>query len=266
VPTGRVTVRDLRLRGASGVRHQIDAVVGDEHKRIRSRPKDCDKVIGLPIIRHFWCAVEDIGPAEAFVVTTVGHQAGDPVRRGEGHPPCAAASAEEEDGTGVYRKVGLDITMTGQAGLANVTRQLHPDATTRPTARTWGSESPRPHSSSSPTQTAKERDFLPIFDAQLAEDNGMVPLGGEATIGRVKVFDEPTWLIAPGVPPLRVEAWLWELKVASDAIQVVIGDGIGDLVAELALRTIDGSIRRMFTNRRLEAWTFDGHNVIPPAG
>jgi len=39
-----------------------------------------------------------------------------------------------------------------------------------------------------------------------------------------------------------------------------------DLVAELALRTIDGSIRRMFTNRQLEAWAFDDHNVIPRAG
>jgi hypothetical protein len=80
------------------------------------------------------------------------------------------------------------------------------------------------------------------------------------------VSDEPTWLIAPGVPPLRVEAWKWEVKVASDTIQVVVGDGVGGLVAELALRTIDGSIRRMFTNRQLEAWTFDGHNVIPRAG
>ena len=146
VLTGRATGHDLRLRGASGVRHQIDAVVGDEHKRILVETKDYDKVIGLPIIRNFWGAVEDIGPDEAFVVTTVGHQAGDPVRRGEGHPPCAAASAEEEDWTGVVRKVVLNITMTGQAGRANVTRQLHPDATTRPTARTWGSESPSPHS------------------------------------------------------------------------------------------------------------------------
>lgn len=87
-------------------------------------------------------------------------------------------------------------------------------------------------------------------------------LGGEATIGRVNIFDEPTWLIAPGVPPRRVEAWTWEMKVASDTTQVIIGDGVGGLLAELALRTVDDSIRRMFTSRQLEAWTFDGHNVV----
>jgi hypothetical protein len=45
-------VRDLRLRGDSGVRHQIDAVVGDGHNRILVETKDYDKVIGLPIIRN----------------------------------------------------------------------------------------------------------------------------------------------------------------------------------------------------------------------
>ena len=75
VLTGQATVHDLRLRGASGVRHQIDAVVGHEHRRILVETKDYDKVIGLPLIRNFWGAVEDIGPDEAFVVTTVGFTA-----------------------------------------------------------------------------------------------------------------------------------------------------------------------------------------------
>jgi len=200
VLTGRATGHDLRLRGASGVRHQIDAVVGDEHKRILVETKDYDKVIGLPIIRNFWGAVEDIGPDEAFVVTTVGHQAGDPVRRGEGHPPCAAASAEEEDWTGVYRKVVLDITMTGQAGRANVTRQLHPDATTRPTARTWGSESPSPHSvqlaDADGTNATSSQSSTPSSPRTTARCRSEArPRSAESTC-----FDEPTWLIAPGGP------------------------------------------------------------------
>jgi hypothetical protein len=29
---------------------------------------------------------------------------------------------------------------------------------------------------------------------------------------------------------------------------------------------IDGSIRRMFTNRPLQAWRFDGHAVVPRNG
>ncbi len=264
VLTGQATVHDLRLRGASGVRHQIDAVVGDERKHILVETKDYDKVIGLPIIRNFWGVVEDVGPDDAFVITTMGFtKPAIQYAEAKGIRLALLRPPEEEDWAGLYRKVVVDITMTGQAGLADITWQLHPDD----------------HHKVDPekgrrgvTETAQlkladadghQRDFLPIFEAQLAEDYGKVPPGGEATIGRVNVFDQPTWLIAPGVPPLRVEAWKWEVKVASDTIQVVVGDGVGGLVAELALRTIDGSIRRMFTNRQLEAWTFDGHNVIP---
>jgi hypothetical protein len=54
-----------------------------------------------------------------------------------------------------------------------------------------------------------------------------------------------------------------EVDVASDTMQVVVGDGVGGLVAELALRTIGGSIGRMFPNRQLEACMFDGHAVVP---
>jgi hypothetical protein len=126
--TGRATVHDLRLRGASGVRHQIDAVVGDDHTRILIETKDYDKVIGLPIIRNFWAAVEDIGPDEAFVITTVGYtkpaiqyaEAKD-VRLALLRPP------EEDDWAGVLRRVVIDMTMTGQIGLANITWELHPD-------------------------------------------------------------------------------------------------------------------------------------------
>lgn len=263
VLTGETTVHDLRLRGASGVSHQIDAVVGDEHKRILVETKDYDKVIGLPIIRNFWGAVEDIGPDEAFVVTTVGftkpaiqYAEAKVIRLALLRPP------EEEDWAGVYRKVVLNITMTGQAGLANVTWQLHPDDHDKINGQNTGLGVTETAQLNLADANGEEREFLPIFDAQLAEDYGAVPLGGEATIGRVNVFEEPTWLIAPGVPPLRVEAWKWEVRVSSDTSQVVVADGIGGLVAELALRTIDGSIRRIFTNRQLEAWTFDGHDVI----
>ncbi len=267
VLTGRATVHDLRLRGASGVRHQIDAVVGDEHKRILVETKDYDKVVRLPIIRNFWGAVEDIGPDEAFVVTTVGFtKPAIQYAEAKGIRLALLRPPEEEDWTGVYSKVVLDITMTGQAGLANVTWQLHPDEHDKTNGQNMGLGVTETKQLKLADADGKERDFLPIFEAQLADDYGAVPLGGEATIGRVNVFDEPTWLIAPGVPPLRVEAWKWELKVASDTIQVVVGDGIGGLVAELALRTIDGSIRRMFTSRQLEVWIFDGHDVIPRAG
>src|SRR4051794_28281883 len=73
--TGEATVHDLRLRGASGVRHQIDAVIGDAGRRILIETKDYDKVVDLPVVRNFFGVVEDIKPDEAFIVTTEGFSA-----------------------------------------------------------------------------------------------------------------------------------------------------------------------------------------------
>ncbi len=38
---------------------------------------------------------------------------------------------------------------------------------------------------------------------------------------------------------------------------------IGGLAAELVLRTLDGSIHRIVTNRQIQSWTFDGKEVVP---
>jgi hypothetical protein len=47
---GRSTIHDLRLRGASGVRHQIDVTVGDNKTRLLVECKQYDKKIGLGIV------------------------------------------------------------------------------------------------------------------------------------------------------------------------------------------------------------------------
>ncbi len=98
----------------------------------------------------------------------------------------------------------IDIAMTGQTGLAHVTWELHPDDHHKINGE---------RASLGATETARlklvhedgiQRDFLPIFDGQLAEDYGKVPLGGEASIGRTNIFDEPTWLIGLGGTPMRI--------------------------------------------------------------
>lgn len=261
--TGRATVHDLRLRGESGVLHQIDAVVGEEHKRVLIETKDYDKKIGLPIVRNFWGAVEDIHPDEAFIVTTVGFSSpaqqyaqAKSIRLALLRPP------QDEDWEGVFRRVSLDITMTGQTGPADVQWELHPDDHDKietTSARQGLTETAELKLAG---ENGVEREFLPIFDAQLREEYGAVPLGGEATIGRVNILEEPTWLLVPGLERLRVKAWKWEVKVASSTMNLVVGDGVGGLAAELALHTVDGSIRRIFTNQQIQAWTFDGRNVI----
>lgn len=261
--TGRAAVHDLRLRGSSGVRHQIDAVVGDAQHRVLVETKDYDKRIGLPIIRNFWGAVEDISPDESFVITSVGFtKPAVQYAEAKGIRLALLRPPEDEDWAGVVRKTVVEITTTGQEGIANVTWQLHPDDHDKVDGE---------RNSLGVTETVQlrladeqgnESAFLPVFEAQLSEDYGSVPLGEEAVIGRVNYFEKPTWLLVPNLPPLRVEAWKWEAKVASDTRQVVIESGVGGLVAELTLRTLDGSIHRFFTDHQLGAWTFDGHSVV----
>lgn len=70
--TEQLTVHDLRLKGDTGVPHQIDAVIGPEHKRVLIEAKDYERTVDLPIAVHFWGVVEDLKPDEAFIVTTRG--------------------------------------------------------------------------------------------------------------------------------------------------------------------------------------------------
>ena len=72
-----VVVHDVKLRGASEVKHQIDVTVKKDGA-VRSILIECkdfavsgDKV-GLGVIRDFESAARDIGATEAWVVSNVG--------------------------------------------------------------------------------------------------------------------------------------------------------------------------------------------------
>lgn len=48
--------------------------------------------------------------------------------------------------------------------------------------------------------------------------------------------------------------------------EVVVSDGVPGLTAELVLRSLDGSIHRMFSDSELQQWTLDDDGrVIPRA-
>jgi hypothetical protein len=64
-------------------------------------------------------------------------------------------------------------------------------------------------------------------------------------------------------PPLPTAAWKWSAEVASSTTEHIIRDAVGDLAAELVLRTEDGSIQQMFTTDQIQSWTFDGKKVVP---
>jgi hypothetical protein len=262
--TEQVTVHDLKLRGDTGVKHQIDAVVGENRKHILVEAKDLGRNVDLPIVRNFWAAVEDIKPDEAFVVTTVGfspqavqYAEAKGIRLALLRPP------QDEDWDGLIKKVVLEVIATGQAGLVNVNFNAHSDEAERIASGLTGLGVVETAQVRFANATGEERLLLPILVQQLDDDYGAAISAGEATIGRTNTFDEPTWLHAPGISPLRVTGWKWEAKITTETIEVVVGDGVGGLVAELALRTIDDSIRKIFTNKQIAAWTFDGHNVVP---
>lgn len=75
--TKRQVVHDIKLIGASDVKHQIDVTIteGQARKRILVECKDFDvssNKVGLSIIRDFSAVVDDIKPDEAIVITCVG--------------------------------------------------------------------------------------------------------------------------------------------------------------------------------------------------
>lgn len=265
--TGQAALHDLRLMGSSGVAHQIDAVVGKQRKRILIEAKDYDAKIGLGIVRDFWGVTEDVRPSEAYIVTTEGFtKPAIQFAHAKGINLAVLRPPRDEDWGNLVRRIGLQITATGQTGPPNVTWQLHPDDSDK----IPGDKAPQGLTDTDEIQLSDERGerhpFLPLLEAQLHEDYGKVPLGGEATIGRLNRLDEATWLHAPGLPTLRVDAWKWEVHIASSTTERVIGDAVGDLAAELVLKSIDGSIHRIFTDREIESWTFDGKTVVPKAG
>lgn len=262
--TGETTLHDLRLRGESGVPHQIDAVVGEAHRRILIETKDYDTVVDLPIVRNFWGAVEDIAPDEAFIVTTQGFSANaEKYALAKGIRLAILRPPRDEDWEGFIRRIELEITATGQAGPPNVTWEIHPDDHNKVADGQAVRGLTETSSLRLSDEVGRTRHFLPLLEEQLHEEYAKVPLGDSTTIGRVNQLEEPTWLHLPGVEPVRVNAWKWEVRVASSTTTHIIDDSVAGLAAQLVLRTLDGSIRRMFRRNEIERWTFDGSRVVP---
>jgi hypothetical protein len=264
--TGRETVHDLRLVGSSGVAHQIDAVVGEARKRVLVEAKDYGKTVGLGIVRDFWAVVDDVRPDDAYIVTTEGFtKPAIKFAEARGIKLAVLRPPGKDDWGNLARRITLQTTITGQTGPPSVTWQLHPDDRdkilgdlARGLMDTGALELG--------DGRGQRRSFFPLIDKQLKEDYDTVPLGGADNIGRTNEFTEPTWLHAPGLPALRVSAWKWEVEVASSTEENVIGDGIGGLAAELVIRTVDDKVHEMVTNRQIQSWTFDGHDVVPRTG
>jgi hypothetical protein len=263
--TGNTTVHDLRLRGESGVAHQIDAVVGPNSRRILVEAKDYERPVGLAVVRNFSAVVADIDPDDAYIVTTERFTR-DAVKfaKATGIQLAVLRPMRDEDWQSLVTRVSLTLRMTALIGPPNVTWQLHPDDA----ARLADADGARGLTDTNAIElsdaSGHRRPFKPIIDQQLQEESRSVPPGGEGVVGRTVDVSEPTWLCTPGLPPLRVVAWKWEAEWrTSDPHEIVIGEGVAGLAAELILKTVDGTLQRVFTTRDIQQWAFDGKTVSP---
>jgi hypothetical protein len=263
--TGNTTVHDLRLRGESGVAHQIDAVVGPDSRRILIEAKDYDKPVGLPIVRNFSAVIDDIEPDDAYIVTTERFTR-DAVKfaKAKGIQLAMLRPMRDEDWENLVRRVKLTIRMTSVTGPPNVTWQLHPDDVVKLADADGARGLTDINAIELGDANGQRQPFKPILDQQLEEEPKSVPPGGEGVVGRTVQVSEPTWLCIPRLPPLRVAAWRWEAEWrTSDPHELLMGEGIAGLAAELVLKTVDGTLHRVFTNRDIQQWTFDGKTVAP---
>jgi hypothetical protein len=261
--TGNTTVHDLRLRGESGVAHQIDAVVGRDSRRILIEAKDYDKPVGLAIVRDFSAVAADIRPDDAYIVTTERFTR-DAVKfaKAKGIRLAVLRPLRDEDWENLVRRVRLTIRMTTLTGPPNVTWQLHPDDVAKIGDGDGALGLTDINAIELGYANGRREPFKSILDQQLKEESQSVPPGGEGIVGRTIQVAEPMWLCAPGLPPLRVVAWKWEAEWhTSDPHEIVMGEGIAGLAAELVLKTVDGSLHQVFTNRDIQQWTFDGKTV-----
>ncbi len=257
------TIHDLRLRGASGVRHQIDVVVGDKSAKRRAliECKDYNKKIGLPLVRNFFGAVEDLKPDQAFMVTTVGYTkpaqvyaAAKGIRLAVLRPP----EGEEDWGNLVQR---IDFRMVTPYPVADpsVNWLVVPEdveaAEAAPKRGQAHADDVRLVYPDGRTATARQL---------LNEHVNRPPADGTGLAdGRVD-FDEPVLVALEGWPDLHIRGFTWSRPWETSEHTFSVGLGVGGLAAELVLRTLDGEIHRIFTNNQFVAWTLDDSGRIVP--
>jgi hypothetical protein len=263
--TKRTTLHDLRLRGEIGVAHQIDAVVGSEQKRILIEAKDYDTNVDLPVVRDFSAVVDDLQPDEAFVVTTVGFSPNaQKWAEAKGLKLAVLRPPEgDEDWGNLVRRIDIALKMSAASDLADV--QFFVDQSEA--ARFEGDRNPIGRRRMDDVHVGDEHGptspFRELFEAQVGARCGDLPPGEPGELEGTHEFDKPTWLHLPGQAPIRISGFGWRQRIVAATHEFSIGDGIAGLAAELVLRTLDGSIHRIFTNRQIQSWTFDGKTVVP---
>jgi hypothetical protein len=259
--TEETTVHDLKLRGESTVAHQIDVTVGDaqDRKRILIECKDYGEPVGLEEVRSFWAVVDDLNPDAAYIVTTNRFtEPAETFAKAKGIKAAVLRPPRDDDWEGIVRRIELTISMS--TPLDDPWLQWHVDPST-----------PDAVISAVPQGSAMT-ESLWLLDAQGTrrpakpeiEPILSPPLDFEGEHSGTHRFSEPTWLQIDVAPPLKVSGFSFRQPWGHANLEVVRGEGIAGLTAELALRTLDDSIRRIFSNRDLQQWTFDEDGKVVP--
>lgn len=110
-----VVIHDIKLRGRSGVKHQIDVSVetNDTNRSLLIECKDFsvgNRKVGLGVVRDFESAVADIRPDESWIVSCVGFTA--PAlkfAKAKGIKPVVMRLFEEADKDGRITNVMINI-------------------------------------------------------------------------------------------------------------------------------------------------------------
>ena len=255
----QTTIHDLRLRGSSGVRHQIDVTVGPERSRLLIECKEYESKIGLGIVRDFFGVVEDVRPDRAFVVTTVGYTR--PAKRyakAKGIQLTLLRKVEPQDLQGRVQRIHITLKMTGldvtgmewEADPADPGAQAAAD---RPGQSVMAAEAGLvdPAGIFTPLNEFIQRGL----DVRDAYDGEPGPRSG------VHRFEEPHILVTPDGQRLGVRAVRWDGQLSAGEQGFAVGLGIGGLVAELALLTVSGDVMSILSNKEIAKFSFDdrGH-------
>jgi hypothetical protein len=262
--TEETTVHDLRLKGAIGVPHQIDVVIGDEKKRILIEAKDYDRKASLPVVRDFSAVVADLQPDDAIVVSTVGFSANAQKWANAKGVKLAILRVPEdhEDWGNLVTRIDFEMRLSVPGD---------------PTVRWFvdRSEADRFKDGSNPIGLRLFDDLAigadgeeptplrDVLEPEIQREAASVRPGEAGEVEGGKDFSEARWLRLPGEDPIKVTGYRWKQEIHAGTHNFSVGVGVGGLTAELLLRSLDGSIHRLFTNRQIASLTFDGKKVVP---
>lgn len=112
---GNAVIHDIKLRGTSGVKHQIDVSVetGQGKQALLIECKDFsvgNRKVGLGVVRNFQSAVADIQPDEAWIITCVGFTLNArKFAKGKGIKLIVLRMFEQDDEVGRIKSIVLNV-------------------------------------------------------------------------------------------------------------------------------------------------------------